>query len=115
MRIIDRVFLIGSRSDFSERTGINNLTAPEGRFEDFAVAAAAVDTTGTEAAHGDHALGTVEGQCGVIGIGPGQVHLVSLPVKMMDFSGSGSTAALHEDTVETSTSGLREFSLPYPL
>jgi hypothetical protein len=76
--VINGIILISSSRDIPEWSGIDQFPAPEGGLEDFTVAPAAVNTSRTKAAHGDHALGTVEGPGGVIGIGLLQIHGVFL-------------------------------------
>ncbi len=69
MRIVHGIVFVGTGRDLTERSRIDHFAAAEGGLEDFAVAAAAIDTARTEAAHGNHALGTVESQGCIIGVG----------------------------------------------
>ncbi len=78
MRVIHGIILVGACSDLSIGTRIDYFAAAEGGSKDLAIAPAAVDASGAETAHGNHALGTVEARGCVIGIRSAQVHSLFL-------------------------------------
>jgi len=61
MRIVNRIVLIGTSRDLTERTRIEDFPPSEGSPENLAIPSAAVDAAGTDAAHGDHILGPIKG------------------------------------------------------
>jgi hypothetical protein len=75
VRIVHGIILVRATGDLTERTWVEDLAASESGPENLTISPAAIDAAGTEAAHGDYVLGTIKGQCCIIGIGSAQVHV----------------------------------------
>jgi hypothetical protein len=76
--VINGIILVSAGRNIPEWPGIDQFSAPEGGLEDLTVAPTTVNTSRTNAAHGDHTFGSIEGPGGFIGIGLLQIHGVIL-------------------------------------
>jgi hypothetical protein len=68
VRIIDRIILVASGGDFSERTGVDQLPTSKSGFKNFTVSTATVGAAAAQATHGHHtarAVGTLRGVAGI--------------------------------------------------
>src|SRR4030043_94 len=78
MGIINRVLFIASGSDRSEWSRIEHLPSPKGRFKNFTISSATVNTSGTYSGAWHYAPRPIRSLGDIIGIGSLQVHFFYL-------------------------------------